>query len=127
MVRPRSKDIGFALSIVILMLLVNGCVKHDLEPPITVDCTDFRTVSFATDVQPIIGANCAIPSCHNGDNGADINWTDPVKFQNHSSEARRRVMLPKTSADHMPRVGTISDDQIKLIVCWAEQGAPINN
>jgi len=62
MVRPRSKDIGFALSIVILMLLVNGCVKHDLEPPITVDCTDFRTVSFATDVQPIIGANCAIPS-----------------------------------------------------------------
>jgi hypothetical protein len=127
MSRFRRKDVGIVSLLFALTMIGNACVKHDLEPPIIVDCTGFQTVSFSADIQPIIGANCAIPNCHNGDNGADKNWTDPVKFQNHASEARRRVLLPKTNGDHMPRVGVISEAQIKLIVCWAEQGAPINN
>jgi hypothetical protein len=127
MIRFRRKDVGIVFLFFALVLVVNACVKHDLEPPITVDCTGFHTVSFTADVQPIVTEHCAISGCHNGDNGADKNWTDPVKFQNHASEARRRVLLPRTNGDHMPRVGAISDAQIKLIVCWAEQGAPINN
>jgi hypothetical protein len=106
---------------------IESCVSHNYEPPVIVDCTDSHTISFSTEVQPILQSNCAIPHCHNGDNGADINWTDPVKFKAHSDEARRRVLLPKSHSDHMPREGEISYEQISRIVCWAEQGAPIDN
>jgi hypothetical protein len=108
-------------------VLIDSCVSHDLEGPVVVDCTGFKTVSFSSDIQPIISANCAISGCHNGDNGTDLNWTDPAKFKDHAAEAKRRVALPRTDGDHMPQVGSITSDQIKLIVCWAEQGASIDN
>jgi hypothetical protein len=126
MVKNTSFTIFFTVCILIA-LGVESCVSHDLEPAFTVDCNGFNTVSFANDIQPILQANCAIPDCHNGDNGAAIDWRDADKFKAHAEEAKRRVALPKTHGDHMPRVGEITDAQISSIVCWAEQGAPINN
>lgn len=111
----------------ILLVIAEACVNHSIDPSIKVDCTGFKTVSFTNDIQPILTSNCAIEGCHNGDLGDDLNWTIPVNFQEHASEAKRRVALSKANADHMPREGEISLDQIQLIVCWAEQGAPINN
>jgi hypothetical protein len=112
---------------VISQTVIFSCTNHDLGPIERISCDGFKTVSYLNDIKPIITDHCAIEGCHNGDNGADKNWTEPGKLQDHAAEARRRVQLPKTDGDHMPRVGEISDEQIKLIVCWAEQGAPINN
>jgi hypothetical protein len=113
--------------ITVLATSVGACVNHDLEASKVFDCTGFKTVEYSNDIQPIIAANCAISGCHNGDNGTDRNWTDPVKLKNHATEVKRRVSLPKTDGDHMPRVGELSDEQMKLIVCWVGQGAPIDN
>lgn len=117
----------FIFLALLILVVAESCVNHSIDPSIKVDCTGVSTVSFANDIQPIITTNCAITDCHNGDLGDDLNWTIPVNFQNHASEAKRRVTLSKAHADHMPREGEITLDQIQSIVCWAEQGAPINN
>jgi hypothetical protein len=115
------------LPFLVILIIAEGCVNHNLEPSLVIDCSGINTVSFASDIQPIINSNCAISGCHNGDLGADIDWTDPVKFKNRAGEASRRVRLPSSHSHHMPRTGEISLDEITLIVCWAEQGASINN
>ncbi|MFZ6010737.1 MAG: hypothetical protein ACOYXT_10365 [Bacteroidota bacterium] len=127
MPKKKINTILTALYATILVAAVDSCANNDLEAPLNIDCTGVATVSFSLQVQPIINSKCAIPECHNGDNGADINWTVPEKLQAHAAEAKRRIQLPKTDADHMPREGELSFDQIETIVCWATQGAPINN
>ena len=119
----------YTLSLLLCLLAgltVESCVNHDLEGPVVVSCEGFKTVSFNDDVKGIISTHCAISGCHNGDNGASINWTVLKNFQDHATEAKRRLTLPPSSPDKMPRVGSLSNDQIKLIVCWVEQGAKDN-
>ena|SRR5688572_645365 len=111
----------------ITVIITESCVNHDIKPPGEIDCEGFQTVSFNNDIKGILVNHCAVEGCHNGDNGEERNWKDPQKFQDHAFEARRRVQLPASDPDHMPAAGEISEEQIKLIVCWANQGAPINN
>lgn len=108
---------------------ITSCVNHNLESPETkVSCDGFKSVSFNDDVMPIITSNCAIGTgtCHNGGNGAELDWRIFQNFQDHASEVRRRVTLPSSDPDKMPRIGQLTYDQIQLIVCWVEQGANNN-
>jgi hypothetical protein len=117
-----------ALASVVFVLIVNSCVSHNLaEADITVDCNGAQTISFNSQVKPILSSNCAISGCHNGSLGPDRDWTNASTFKDHAAEARRRVQLSKANPDHMPRVGSISLEQIQTIVCWVDQGANINN
>jgi hypothetical protein len=59
--------------------------------------------------------------------GPGLDWTIPSTFKDHASEAHRRVQLPNTDSEQMPKEGTITDEEIKTIVCWVEQGADITN
>lgn len=126
---PLIKGSSLLLIIVtVLALSVESCVDHNIETPL-VDCTDSKPVSFSTDVKPIITANCAIQGdggCHNGGNGPDLNWTVFEKFQSHSSDVQDRITRPAGAVGHMPKIGSITDDQIKLIYCWVAQGAKNN-
>lgn len=107
-------------------LLFTACVSHDLEGPVNVSCDDFRTVSFNDDIKPIVNSNCAFTGCHNGDLGGDLNWTVLQNFQNHATEVKRRITLPPSDPEKMPRIGKLNYEQISLITCWIEQGA-LNN
>ena len=108
------------------ILTMYSCVEHNLPK----SCESSVIVSFEAKIKPIITANCAIQGvddvCHNGDNGADIDWRVLSNFQNHASEVKRRIRLPKSNGDHMPREGSITESEIQLIVCWVEQGAQDN-
>ena len=123
-------SISLSVIIVIVMALtVESCVDHNLDAPVVVNCDGVETVSFSNDIRPIITSNCAIQGdgfCHNGNNGADIDWRVLSNFQNHASEVKRRVVLPATDPDHMPRIGKLELSQIQLLVCWVEQGAQNN-
>jgi hypothetical protein len=116
-------------SLVIVFLLIifgtGSCVNHDIERVVVSPC-DELDVSFVTHLKPIITTNCAVTGCHNGDNGADRNWTIFSNFQAKALEVKRRVSLPISNGDHMPMGGVISDDEIKLLVCWVDQGAKDN-
>jgi hypothetical protein len=109
-----------------ILIIIQSCVNHDTGK----QCLSSATVSFAQQIKPIINSNCAIQgtgdACHNGDNGADLDWRVLANFQQHSAEVKRRVMLPVSDGDHMPREGSITPAQIQLIVCWVEQGAQDN-
>jgi hypothetical protein len=113
------------IAVPVIMGLAESCVNHDLGPSITVDCTGVTTVSYLNDIKPIVDANCS--RCHNS-TFAGKNWTDPAQLKSRADEARRRVLLPVTHGDHMPQdPPELTFEEIQSIVCWAEQGAPINN
>ena len=79
--------------------------------------------SFATDIKPILDKNCAVPGCHNGDNGASRNWTVFTQVQNNASNIGTR-----TTNKSMPPAGStvLTEDQIRLIACWVDDGAKSN-
>jgi len=109
------------------LLLIQACASNDLDegtPPIT---CDGQIASYTNHIQPIILANCAVSGCHNGDNGTQRNWTVPDNLKAKSSEVKRRILLPESHADHMPQGGTLSNEDITRLVCWVDQGAPIDN
>ncbi len=92
-------------------------------------------------IHPILDAKCT--SCHNpnkskgdliltteesivagGESGAVFVSGDAA-----DSELYRRIVLPKDHDDHMPPSGRkpLSDDHIKLIGWWIDNGAPFEN
>ena len=111
-------------------IIIQSCEDHQYPAPSnSVDCEGFKTVSYSLDIQPIINSNCAIVGdggCHNGGNGADLDWRVYSNLHDHRDEVDRRVRLPKSATDHMPRIGEITEEQIKLLVCWVRQGAKNN-
>ncbi|MCB0494457.1 MAG: hypothetical protein KDC93_18795 [Cyclobacteriaceae bacterium] len=78
-------------------------------------------VSFDVQIKPIINTKCAITGCHNGDNGANRNWT---VFSNVKANAANIKML--TGNRTMPQTGSLTQDQIDLIACWVDDGAKDN-
>lgn len=77
--------------------------------------------SYANDIKPIIDTNCAIPGCHNGDNGESRNWTVFANVQNNAAHIKLR-----TGNKTMPLTGSLTQDQIDLIACWVDDGAKNN-
>jgi len=86
------------------------------------DCTiainvEVPGMRYAT-IKSIIDLNCAISGCHNGDNGANRNWTVFDNVKENATNIRAR-----TTARTMPPSGNLSQDQIDLIACWVNEGA----
>jgi SprB repeat len=78
-------------------------------------------LSYATQIKPIVNTYCAITGCHNGDNGTTRDWTNFTLFQKNAQNVKLR-----TGNRSMPLIGTLTDDQIKLIACWVDDGANNN-
>ncbi len=78
-------------------------------------------VSFNAQIKPIINTKCALSGCHNGDNGANRNWT---VFSNVKANAANIKTL--TGNRTMPQTGSLTQDQIDLIACWVDDGAQDN-
>jgi hypothetical protein len=113
-----------ALCILLFIVILQSCVDHTL-PEVNIDeCGG--TVSYASQVKPIVDTSCAIAGCHNGDNGADKNWTVFTNFQSKSSNVKDRITRPAGADGHMPASGSITEDEIQTIVCWVDQGAKNN-
>ena len=113
----------------LLTVTIQSCEDNKLSAPGEIGCDGFKVVSFDLDIEPIINSNCAIVGdggCHNGGNGPDLDWRVFSNFQAHASQVEDRVQRPVTAEGHMPKIGTLTDDQIKLLVCWVRQGAKDN-
>ncbi|MEO7989562.1 MAG: SprB repeat-containing protein [Chryseolinea sp.] len=78
-------------------------------------------ISYTADILPIFQAKCQFSGCH-PDNG---NW-----FSYSTAKANASLIKSKTTAKIMPKGGSsapggaLSEEQIKLIACWADDGAP---
>ena len=116
-----------ALFILLLVATLLSCVDHTLPEVVVDECGG--TVSFEIDIQPIIDSKCAIVGdggCHNGGNGASLDWRVFSNFQSHASQVKDRITRSPGTDGKMPKIGTLTNDQIQLIVCWVDQGAKDN-
>jgi len=82
------------------------------------------TVSYATDIFPILQTSCIKSGCHNGDNGADKNWSVFSNVQSSAQNIKTRTGNKSMPADIAPT--GLPQAQIDLIACWVDSGA-LNN
>lgn len=76
-------------------------------------------VSFNDHIKPIIETSCAVNNCHNGNQFPDFR-----QFNNIQSNAAKIKEL--TGNRTMPDEGTLTQNQIDMIACWVDDGAPAN-
>ena len=76
-------------------------------------------ISYATSISPIIKKSCAINGCHNGSQFPDFRV-----FKNIHDNASK--IKEVTANGSMPRNGSLTQTEIKMIACWVDDGAPEN-
>jgi hypothetical protein len=98
--------------------LVVTCKKEKKFSP---DCNG-APKSYASDVSPIINANCAISGCHAS---GSSNGPGALTNYNEVNAAKSRI---RTAVENgtMPKNRSLSDDQKNKIICWIDAGAPNN-
>jgi hypothetical protein len=129
MKNKRQSILPTMIILITTFLVAQSCVDHSLPPANEFNCSTFKEVSFDVDIQPIIDSKCAIVGdggCHNGGNGPSLDWRIFSNFQSNASDVKDRVTRPAGTSGHMPKTGSLTDDQIKLLVCWVDQGAQDN-
>jgi hypothetical protein len=97
-------------------------VKDNNDCSITLSVTVPRGlsgVSWTSDIKPIVENSCALSGCHNGSSRADLRNFENAKFYAKSIKS-------KTQDRSMPREGTLTQQQIDIIACWVDDGAPQN-
>lgn len=115
-------------------MLASSC-RHET------DLSSLKQVSFANDIQPIIASNCAMSGCHsgNGSSGGEDELFPLTTYEEVIDEGDVRagdahgskfyqVISNHTIENVMPPspYPPLSDNQIKLIYLWIEQGAKNN-
>lgn len=78
-------------------------------------------VSYQNDIKPILEANCIKSGCHNGDNGAQRNWSVFANVKAKASGIKTRTGNKSMPADIAPT--GLPQNQIDLIACWVDDGA----
>ena len=108
------------VTLIIGVILFVGCT-NDKEDQLTsvIDCTSVNA-SFAADVLPIIQTVCQ--GCHGaGSTNGPGELTNYTQISNAAARIKTAVVT-----GFMPRVGSLSAGQIRLISCWVDSGAPNN-
>ena len=96
------------------------------------DLANYPTVSFSNDVMLIISSNCNQSGCHDGSGEQSALTTyDEVMAHVKAGDARKsglyRVITGRGENIMPPSSLTmLTDDQIRTIFVWIEQGAPNN-
>ena len=75
--------------------------------------------SWSGAIQPIMASDCALSGCHNGISRPDLRIYANAKKYSYQIKAL-------TQDRSMPFEGSLSQDQIDLIACWVDDGAPEN-
>lgn len=78
------------------------------------------SVSWQNDILPIMTASCAVTGCHNGVH-LPRDWRVYDQVKQNASTIRKR-----TQDKSMPAEGSLTEDEIALIACWIDDGAPEN-
>lgn len=105
----------------VLGLLAAAC-KHDPQelPPPT--CA---SVTYTGQVKPILQQNCMLSGCHNANSpNGDFNKFEDLKNLVTNGSFKNSVI--DWNAPRMPETHKLSDEGIRLLQCWLNQGAPNN-
>ncbi|MGS2764660.1 hypothetical protein [Sinomicrobium sp. M5D2P9] len=75
-------------------------------------------ISFTTAIRPVIDNSCI--QCHNG-SGHPLDFRDFTVVQNNAEKIKEL-----TQARIMPLQGSLTSEEIAMIGCWVDNGAPDN-
>jgi hypothetical protein len=110
------KKISAFAAIVMITLEFSACGSDTFEPT----CNS-ATISFASEVKPIIDSKCATNSgCHASGSSRGTYTT----YSQISSDKGRISSTIKNGS--MPQNGSLTTNQKNTILCWIENGAPNN-
>ncbi len=76
-------------------------------------------VSYQNSIKSIIENSCAVSGCHNGSVSPDLRNFGTIQARASSIKAR-------TGNKSMPKGSSLSQQQIDMIACWVDDGAPAN-
>lgn len=76
-------------------------------------------VSWEHEILPIVKASCALSGCHDGLLQPDLRKYEKAHFY-------APLMKKYTQDGSMPFDGSITQQEIDLIACWVDDGAPLN-
>lgn len=105
--------------VIFLVTMFSACLNNVEEPFEENPIEDFcKTRSFSTHVKTIIDTNCI--QCH----GQGGNFPNLTTFEGISKNAN--FIKAEVESRRMPKVGSLTDEEIKSIICWVDEGA-LNN
>ena len=111
-----------------LLLLLNftlglGACKHQpQEIPAPSGCA---SVTFSGQVNPIIQQNCAISGCHVA-NFPDGDFTKFSDLHEKVTDGSFKNSVIDWNAPRMPDNHKLPEENIRILQCWLNQGAPNN-
>lgn len=107
-------------------MIIQSCINES-------NLENYPTVSFSTEVLPIIAANCTQSGCHGYVDTEEFSLMNYTEIMGHVTAGDgRKSSLYRTitgrSDDFMPPSPSapLTEDQIRTIFVWIEQGA-LNN
>lgn len=114
----------------LLLLGVQSCYYDNPPELVPFDCAE---VSYVTHIQPIWEQSC-ISGCHNGSNyepdlSAEVSWTELTGGYVNLAVIEESSLWKSVNfeSNAMPPGGPkLSLQNLELIRCWLEEGAPNN-
>lgn len=100
--------------------------EEDLFPPadppkaVPLDTAAGQTISFSTDIQPLIQTNCATPGCHRA------NAQFPTLETYAQIDASKGRVKARVDQGSMPPSGPLQQTDKDKITAWINEGA-LNN
>lgn len=104
--------------ILFICICLTSCLNNVQESFEEIPVNDCATETFAAKVKPIIDANCV--QCH-GTGGNSPNLTTYSSISANAAKVKSEV-----ESRRMPQGFSLSNDDIKSIVCWVNEGAKNN-
>lgn len=122
------KKVSFFAVCASLLLLASACTHESAT-------CDTDTVSFQTEVLPILNSNCAMSGCHDSqtkEEGIDLSiykGAAGITNAGNVSSSDLYEVITTTGRNIMPPAPrtALSSDQIAIVKKWIEQGAKNTN
>ena len=117
-------------AILSVAIIIGSCKKEKADEPETVtssiSCED-KSFTYTNDVAQILNTSCAFTGCHNtatSSSAAGINLDNYTSAKAEAEKARfLNSIRHENTLNPMPKGGSkLSDEKIKTIECWIEQG-----
>ncbi|MBL0342473.1 MAG: hypothetical protein IPP71_17165 [Bacteroidetes bacterium] len=114
--------------LLVSIIIIPGCIRDS-------QIETYPELSFTNDVQPIIAANCTQSGCHNSSDGGSFSLETYESVlgkvspgNGRKSSIYRSITGRALEGGFMPQSPSqpLSEDQIRTIFVWIEQGA-LNN
>ncbi len=100
------------------LLFILSCKKDE---PLPDTCT--KALTYDADIKAIINANCNVTGCHDGVNTMRKPLTNYQQVKAVLAGVEERAVVKKIMPP-APKGGPLSDEDIALLRCWIDLGAP---